>query len=94
MDPATGRPLPDPAEFYIDADICMNCGMCAEYCPFDAIKMDHDYELASFGRDIYNKARLSKPTKYYESIRPGNAARENAARAAKLAARTGTAKVE
>jgi len=90
IDPATGRPIPDPAEFYIDADICMNCGLCAEFCPFDAIKMDHDYELASFGRVIYNKARLSKPTNYYESIRPANAARENAARAAKQAARTAT----
>jgi NADH-quinone oxidoreductase subunit I len=89
-DPATGRPIPDPAEFYIDTNICMNCGLCAEYCPFDAIKMDHDYELASFGCGIYDKAMLSKSTKYYESIRPNNAARENAARAAKLAARAGS----
>ena len=89
-DPVTGRPIPDPAEFYIDTNICMNCGLCAEYCPFDSIKMDHDYELASFGRGIYDKAMLSKSTKYYESIRPNNAARENAARAAKLAARTGS----
>jgi NADH-quinone oxidoreductase subunit I len=94
VDPVTGRPIPDPAEFYIDADICMNCGLCAEFCPFDAIKMDHDYELASFGRDIYNKARLSKPSKYYESIRPNNSSRENAARAVKLAARTGPAQPE
>ena len=72
----------------------MNCGLCAEYCPFDAIKMDHDYELASFERHIYDKARLSKPAKYYESIRPDNASRENAARAAKQAARTGVIKVE
>ena len=56
--------------------------------------MDHDYELASFGRDIYDKARLSKPAKYYESIRPANSSRENAARAAKQAARSGTIKVE
>jgi NADH-quinone oxidoreductase subunit I len=91
-DPTTGRPIPDPAEFYIETNICMNCGLCAEYCPFDAIKMDHNYELASFGREIYDKARLSKPTKYYESIRPDNAARENAARAAKQAARTGAVK--
>lgn len=86
-DPETGRPIPDPAEFYIDVDICMNCGLCAEFCPFDAIKMDHDYELASFGRSVYDKARLAKPVSYYESIRPANAARENAARAAKEAAR-------
>ncbi|HVM70979.1 MAG TPA: 4Fe-4S binding protein [Anaerolineales bacterium] len=95
VDPATGRPIPDPAEFYIDADICMNCGLCAEYCPFDAIKMDHDFELASFERHVYDKAMLSKPAKYYESIRPANASRENAARAAKLAARTaGPVKLE
>ena len=86
-DPATGRPIPDPAEFFVDADVCMNCGLCAEYCPFDAIKMDHDYELASFGRSVFNKAQLSKSAKYYESIRPANAHREDAARAAKEAAR-------
>ena len=45
-DPNTGRPIPEPTEFYIDADICMNCGFCAEYCPFDAIIMDHDFEIA------------------------------------------------
>jgi NADH-quinone oxidoreductase subunit I len=89
VNPATGRPIPDPAQFFIDPDICMNCGLCAEYCPFDAIKMDHDYELASFGREVMDISRLSKPVNYYENIRPANAARENAARAAKLAARTG-----
>jgi NADH-quinone oxidoreductase subunit I len=67
----------------------MNCGLCAEYCPFDAIKMDHDYELASSSRSLYNKTRLAKPASYYASIRPANAARENAARAAKEAARAG-----
>lgn len=85
--PETGRPVPEPAEFYIDIDICMNCGFCAEFCPFDAIKMDHDYELASFGRNLFNKERLAKPASYYEQIRPRNAARENAARAAKQASR-------
>jgi NADH-quinone oxidoreductase subunit I len=50
-DPKPGGPVPEPAEFYIDVDICMNCGFCAEYCPFDAIKMDHDYErFMSAGR--------------------------------------------
>ncbi|MCJ7584774.1 MAG: 4Fe-4S binding protein [Anaerolineales bacterium] len=86
-DPTTGRPIPDPAEFYIDADICMNCGLCAEYCPFDAIKMDHNYELASYERMVFDKEMLAKPVAYYESIRPVNAAKEHAARAAKEAAR-------
>lgn len=89
-DPETGRPIPSPTEFFIDIDICMNCGLCAEYCPFDAIKMGHDYELASYDRfsdHIYNKERLSKPVSYYESIRPLNFALEEAARAEKEAAK-------
>jgi NADH-quinone oxidoreductase subunit I len=59
----------------------MNCGLCAEYCPFDAIKMDHNYELASYDRksNVYDKAKLGKPLSYYASIRPINYAREQTA---------------
>ncbi|HEY5902562.1 MAG TPA: 4Fe-4S binding protein [Anaerolineales bacterium] len=90
-DPNTGRPVPVPAEFYIDADICMNCGYCAEYCPFDAIKMDHDFEIASYGRNVYNMDALLKPASYYEAIRPENAHREDEARKAKEAAKAAKA---
>ena len=72
--------MPQPVEFLIDADICMNCGFCAEYCPFDAIKMDHDFEIASYGRNVYNMEKLLKSSGYYKSIRPLNYAREEAAR--------------
>ena len=85
-DPTTGRPIPVPAEFYIDVDICMNCGLCAEYCPFDAIKMDHDYKIASYDRikhHIYDKEKLLKSAAYYASIRPKNFAQEAAAKAEK-----------
>lgn len=81
--PETGRPIPEPAEYYIDIDICMNCGFCAEFCPFDAIKMDHDYELASYDRTsahIFNKQRLSKEFRYWQSIAPTRAAEEAEAR--------------
>jgi NADH-quinone oxidoreductase subunit I len=95
-DPDTGRPIPQPEEFYIDVDICMSCGFCAEYCPFDAIKMDHNYELAVYDRkvsNIFDKNKLMKPVDYYASIRPTNYAREEAARAeaeaAKAARRAG-----
>ncbi|MDH3943065.1 MAG: 4Fe-4S binding protein [Anaerolineae bacterium] len=74
-DPETGRPVPEPVSFNIDIDICMNCGYCAEFCPFDAIIMDHDYELASFDRHsqhIFDKDRLSRPADYYREIRPRN----------------------
>ena len=86
-DPTTGRPIPEPTEFFIDADICMNCGFCAEYCPFDAIKMDHDFEIASYGRNVYNMEKLLKPSSYYQSIRPQNFAKEEAARKAEAEAK-------
>jgi NADH-quinone oxidoreductase subunit I len=61
----------------------MNCGYCAEFCPFDAIKMDHDYELASYDRStahIHDKERLSKPISYWREIAPKRAEAEEAAR--------------
>ncbi len=88
--PETGRPIPAPTDFFIDIDICMNCGLCAEFCPFDAIKMDHDFELSTYDRQsrhIYDKEKLSRPVSYYASIRPTNYEREEAARAAKEAAK-------
>jgi NADH-quinone oxidoreductase subunit I len=63
--PEDRRPVPQPDEFYIDMDICMNCGFCAEYCPFDAIKMDHDFDIASYERNVYNLEKLLKPASYY-----------------------------
>ena len=90
-DPNTGRPIPEPTEFYIDVDICMNCGFCAEYCPFDAIIMDHDFELASLGRNVYNMEKLLKPASYYKSIRPENYERNDAERRAKEAAKAAKA---
>jgi NADH-quinone oxidoreductase subunit I len=82
-DPVNKRPIPEPEAFFIDIDICMNCGFCAEFCPFDAIKMDHDYELASYDRTqnhIFDKERLSKPFSYWKTIAPTLAAEEAEAR--------------
>jgi NADH-quinone oxidoreductase subunit I len=90
-DPRTGRPVPEPAEFFIDADICMNCGFCAEYCPFDAIIMDHDYEIASYQRNVFNLEQLLRPAAYYKSIRPLNYQRNEDERKAKLAAKAAKA---
>lgn len=92
--PETGRPVPEPVEFFIDIDICMNCGYCAEYCPFDAIKMGHDYELASFDRHanhILNKEQLSKPVEFYAELRPTNFEREDAIRREKEAKKAAAA---
>jgi NADH-quinone oxidoreductase subunit I len=90
-DPVTGKPVATPAEFYIDVDVCMNCGFCAEYCPFDAIKMDHDFNIATYGRSVYNLEKLLKPVSYYAEIRPLNYNAEEEERRAKEAAKAAKA---
>jgi NADH-quinone oxidoreductase subunit I len=94
-DPVTGRPMPAAAEFSIDTDICMNCGFCVEYCAFDAIKMDHNYEIATYSREnghIYDIEQLAKPMSYYAKIRPVNYQREETARKEKEAAKAASKK--
>jgi NADH-quinone oxidoreductase subunit I len=88
-DPETGRPVPAPQEFYIDASICMSCGFCAEFCPFDAIKMDHDYEIAVYDRKelLFDLDKLLKPTTYHAEIHPMSWEAEEKARAEKKAAK-------
>ncbi len=90
-DPNTGKPVPEPKDFFIDMDICMNCGFCAEYCPFDAIKMDHEFAIASYDRNVYDLEKLLKPASYYAKIRPENYNREEEARKAKEAAKAAKA---
>jgi NADH-quinone oxidoreductase subunit I len=75
----------------------MNCGYCAEYCPFDAIKMDHDYEMASYDRKeahIFDKERLLKPAEYYAGIRPRNFEREEEIRREKEAKKAAAEKAK
>ncbi len=72
-----GKPLKKPKIFDIDFSICMNCGICEEVCPFDAIFMDHEFELAEYGRfeDLnYHKDDLLKTNAYFQKIRPHDAA--------------------
>ncbi|MBX3015482.1 MAG: NADH-quinone oxidoreductase subunit I [Caldilineaceae bacterium] len=78
-----GKPVTRPAEFYIDAAVCMSCSFCVEFCPFDAIKMNHDYELAVYDRYpqlVYDKEELTVPIEYYAALWPVQYATEQDAR--------------
>jgi NADH-quinone oxidoreductase subunit I len=33
--------------YVYEVGACMMCGLCVEACPFDAIEMSHEYELAT-----------------------------------------------
>jgi NADH-quinone oxidoreductase subunit I len=80
---ANGKPVTRPAEFYIDAAVCMSCSFCVEFCPFDAIKMNHDYELAVYDRFpqlVYDKAELTVPIEYYAALWPTQYAAEEVVR--------------
>lgn len=68
-----GKPVTLPEEYYIDMDVCMNCGMCSEYCPFDAIKMDHNFEVSNYERHqthIYSLQDLLISSEYYAKTHP------------------------
>jgi NADH-quinone oxidoreductase subunit I len=68
-----GKPVTLPEEYYIDMDVCMNCGMCSEYCPFDAIKMDHNFELSNYERHqthIYSLQDLLVSSEFYAKTHP------------------------
>ena len=81
-DPA-GKATPKVSEFYIDVDVCMNCGLCAEFCPFDAIKMDHTFELGSRERwesHIFDTNKLHVSTEYYAQTHPQAWSEEEARR--------------
>jgi NADH-quinone oxidoreductase subunit I len=51
----------------------MNCGFCAEFCPFDAIKMDHHFELSNDEREqshVYNLQDLLVSSASYAKTHP------------------------
>ena len=68
-----GTVVPLPEDYYIDMDVCMNCGLCSEYCPFDAIKMDQNFELSNYERHqshIYNIQDLLVSSEFYAKTHP------------------------
>src|SRR5437764_5668259 len=72
-----GKPQFYPAVFDIDISVCMSCQICVEVCPFEAIKMDKDFELSQrerFDHLLLRKEQLSKPNDYYHKIHPVDAA--------------------
>lgn len=94
---ATGKPQFYPAAFNIDVSVCMSCQICVEVCPFNAIKMDVDFELSTrnrFSDLLWNKERLAKSNEYYREIHPTEAAGVDAelaeARAKSSGAKTAT----
>src|ERR1700727_3102463 len=74
-----------PAVFNIDVSVCMSCQICVEVCPFDAIKMDVDFEQSAttrFDALLRNKHQLAKSNEYYHEIHPTEAANADAELAA------------
>lgn len=71
-----GKPLQRPKVFDIDISVCMQCQICVEVCPFDAIKMDNDYEKSQYGRFddlVEHLPDLLKSNEYYNRIKPDEA---------------------
>ena len=76
-----GKPQQRPKVFDIDISVCMQCQICVEVCPFDAIKMDNDYEKSQYGRFdelVEHLPDLLKSNEYYNRIKPIEASRVDA----------------
>src|SRR6266545_7890370 len=72
-----GKPQFYPATFDIDISVCMSCQICVEVCPFEAIKMDTEFELSNtdrFGGLLFNKHQLAKSNEDYHKIHPTESA--------------------
>ena len=62
-----------PKVFDIDISVCMSCQICVEVCPFEAIKMDKEFELSTTDRFdglLLHKDELAKSNEYYHKIHP------------------------
>ncbi len=70
-----------PERFDIDVSVCMSCQICVEVCPFEAIKMDTDFELSTtdrFGGLLHDRKQLARSNEYYHTIHPTEAAEVDA----------------
>src|SRR6201984_2604946 len=76
-----GKPQIYPAKFDIDISVCMSCQICVEVCPFEAIKMNTEFELATddrFGGLLLDRRQLAQSNEYYHEIHPTEAAEVDA----------------
>ena len=78
--------------WWYDRDGCMMCGLCVEACPFDAIEMGHDYELAHADPDLRTLDLLSGVVAWKRPERP--APSRPAGAAAATGAAGGAAKLD
>ena len=80
-----GKPQFYPKVFDIDISVCMSCQICVDVCPFEAIKMDKDFELSTrerFDALLMRKDDLARSNDYYRRISPTDAAEVDAKLAA------------
>lgn len=76
-----GKPRKHPRIFDIDISVCMSCQICVEVCPFDAIKMDQEFELSRLNRFnelLMHKPDLARSNEYYHTLHPSEAAEVDA----------------
>jgi NADH-quinone oxidoreductase subunit I len=86
-----------PRVFDIDTSVCMSCQICVEVCPFDAIKMDTEFELSNVDRFtglLLDKIQLAKTNNHYHKIHPTEAAEVDARLAAEKAKAEAKAKAD
>ena len=75
----------------------MSCQICVEVCPFEAIKMDNEFELSNtdrFGGLLLKKTDLARSNEHYRTIHPTEAGEVDARLAAEKAKAEAKAKAD
>jgi len=76
-----GKLTKRPKIFDIDISVCMSCRICVDVCPFDAIRMDNNFEISTSNRFeplIHHKEDLLRSNEYYHTIHPVEASETDA----------------
>ena len=61
-----GRKMPFPVRYDFEMERCIFCEFCVESCGFDAIILNHQFELAAYNREDFSIGMLGKTQNMFE----------------------------
>ena len=67
-----GRKTKIPLRYDFEMERCVFCGFCVESCAFDAITLNHQFELAAYNREDFSIGMLGQTSNLFEPTPVGN----------------------
>jgi len=67
-----GRKTKIPIRYDFEMERCAFCGFCVESCKFDAITLNHQFELAAYNREDFSIGMLGQESNLFKPTSVGN----------------------